>query len=73
MMNQIKNKVVMPHYASSSNQNSGIFINNSSQISMKPYSLVNQFPYQPFQRNYSMGNLNNNQQSKYQTINSKVP
>lgn len=63
-IDQSKRNVVGPHYATSTNQNSRVVVNNtSSQISMKPFTPINQFSNQSsimqLQRNYSMGNLSN--------------
>lgn len=47
LMDKSKKNITVPHYATSTNQNSGIFINNSSQLSMKPFTPINQFSNQP--------------------------
>lgn len=57
--------VYEPRYASSTDQNSRVIVNNSSQVSVKPFTPVNNFSNQSsfinLQRNYSMGNLTNYQ------------
>ena len=63
-MDQSKRNTVVHHYVTSTNQNSRVILNNtSSQISMKPFTPINQFSNQSsimqLQRNYSMGNLSN--------------
>jgi len=55
--------VYEPRYASSTDQNSRVIVNNTSQISVKPFTPINEFSNQSsfihLQRNYSMGNLTN--------------
>ena len=65
-----------PHYASSTDHNSRVIVNNSSQVTVKPFTPVNQFSNQSsfinLQRNYSMGNLTNYQQNQSKMIDPKI-
>lgn len=76
-MDQNYNKnVYEPHYASSMDQNSRVIVNNSSQVSVKPFTPVNNFSNQSsfinLQRNYSMGNLTNYEQNQSRIMDSKI-